>query len=434
MKNISKLIIILLISGVVFSNLIFSQSEEDARRLSYLGVGFGARPLGLGTAYVAIANDYSAVYWNPAGLAQIGRNEMSLGLSHYSFGNEATAFGTKESFSNSATNLNALGLVYPFPVLKGSLVFALGYGRQSDFTSALGFGGFNYQPTTVSYPDNIAMRGKILESGGINNWIVAGAVEAVPNLFVGASLTFLSGSYTYTRDYLEDDVDNNYYLYQYLQKYTIDEDIGGFTARVGILHEFPNKQGRIGFNIKFPSYFSLRDDYSQEQQFLDDNPALDSIDYYSGISEFDIVSPFVFSGGISWSFGPLLLTAGADYTDWTQMEFRNTYADLMQENTVIKEDMEATVNFRVGAEFAIPGTDLELRGGFAYLPSPYVFDSSPNDQKYITGGLGWTVENSVKFDIGYAYGFWETDHVVEYATTAEEIHTHTILATASYRF
>jgi hypothetical protein len=318
--------------------------------------------------------------------------------------------------------------------MKGSLVFAIGYNRQTDFTGALGFSGFNTQPTTAYYPDNIAMSGTILESGGINNWVVAGAVEAVQDLFIGASLTFISGSYTYTRDYLEDDVDNNYYLYQYLQKYTIDEDIGGFTARVGILHEFANKQGRIGFNVKFPSYLSMRDDYSQEQQFLDDDPNLDSIDYYSGISEFDIVSPFVLSGGMSWTFGSLMLSVGADYTDWTQMEFKNTYADLMQENTVIKEDMEATVNLRVGAEFAIPGTDLELRGGFAYLPSPYVFDSSPNNQKYITGGLGWIVQNSLKFDLGYAYGWWETDHVVEYATTAEEIHTHTILATASYRF
>jgi hypothetical protein len=84
MKNISKLIIILLITGIAFPNILFSQSEEDARRLSYLGMGFGARALGLGTAYTGVANDYSAVYWNPAGLGQIGRNEVSLGLSHYS--------------------------------------------------------------------------------------------------------------------------------------------------------------------------------------------------------------------------------------------------------------------------------------------------------------------------------------------------------------
>jgi long-subunit fatty acid transport protein len=434
MKNIGKLTIILIFSSIVLSNLVYSQSEEDARQLSYLGLGYGARALGLGTAFTAVANDFSAVYWNPAGLGQIGRNEVSLGLSYASFNNDATLFGTKESFSNSSTNLNAFGLVYPFPVRKGNLVFAIGYGKQTDFTSALGFNGFNFKSSTVSYPDNIQINGKILRGGGINNWVAAGAVEAAPNLFIGASLTFISGSYTYTRDYLEDDIDNNYYLYQYIQKYTIDEDIGGFTARVGILHEFANKQGRIGFNIKFPSYLSMRDNYSEDQQFLQDNPALDSLDYYSGISEFDIVSPFVFSGGISWRFGDLMLSVGADYTDWTQMEFKNTYADLMQENTVIKEDMQPTVNLRTGAEFAIPGTDLEVRGGFAYLPSPYVFDASPKDQKYITGGLGWIVENSFKFDIGYAYGWWETDHVIEYATTAEKIQTHTILATVSYRF
>ena len=128
MKNIGKLTIILIFAVVFLANTVFTQSEEDARRLSYLGLGYGARALGLGTAFTGVANDYSAVYWNPAGLGQIGRNEVSLGLSHNSFGNDATAFGSTESFTNSSTNLNALGLVYPFPVRKGSMVFALGYG------------------------------------------------------------------------------------------------------------------------------------------------------------------------------------------------------------------------------------------------------------------------------------------------------------------
>ena len=37
----------------------------------FLALGVGARPLGMGGAFVAIANDLTAGYWNPAGLVQI---------------------------------------------------------------------------------------------------------------------------------------------------------------------------------------------------------------------------------------------------------------------------------------------------------------------------------------------------------------------------
>jgi hypothetical protein len=42
----------------------------------FLRIGVGARALGLGGAFVAIADDASAPYWNPAGLARTARPEM----------------------------------------------------------------------------------------------------------------------------------------------------------------------------------------------------------------------------------------------------------------------------------------------------------------------------------------------------------------------
>src|SRR5881397_2370229 len=36
---------------------------------AFLKLGVGARPMGMGSAYVALADDPTAVYWNPAGLA-----------------------------------------------------------------------------------------------------------------------------------------------------------------------------------------------------------------------------------------------------------------------------------------------------------------------------------------------------------------------------
>ena len=45
---------------------------------AFLRLGVGARPLGLGNAFVAIAGDASATYWNPAGLTKLKRIELEV--------------------------------------------------------------------------------------------------------------------------------------------------------------------------------------------------------------------------------------------------------------------------------------------------------------------------------------------------------------------
>lgn len=44
--------------------------------MEFLKIGVGARASGMGESFVAIANDASALFWNPAGLAQIKDNEV----------------------------------------------------------------------------------------------------------------------------------------------------------------------------------------------------------------------------------------------------------------------------------------------------------------------------------------------------------------------
>ncbi len=40
---------------------------------NFIGMNWGARPMALGEAYVGLANDPSAVFWNPAGLSYVSR-------------------------------------------------------------------------------------------------------------------------------------------------------------------------------------------------------------------------------------------------------------------------------------------------------------------------------------------------------------------------
>lgn len=67
----------------------------------FLRIGVGARALALGGAYTAIADDGTAFYWNPAGLAQISRFQAHVGhvpmfggLAQYNFANVALNLGT----------------------------------------------------------------------------------------------------------------------------------------------------------------------------------------------------------------------------------------------------------------------------------------------------------------------------------------------------
>lgn len=70
----------------------YAQAAEEYAG-EFLTLGVGARALALGGSYVATADDATAVYWNPAGLAALERSEASFmhsslfGLDSYDFMN-----------------------------------------------------------------------------------------------------------------------------------------------------------------------------------------------------------------------------------------------------------------------------------------------------------------------------------------------------------
>ncbi|MGH2574171.1 MAG: UPF0164 family protein, partial [Ignavibacteria bacterium] len=48
--------------------------------MQFLKIGVGGRATAMGESFVAVANDISALYWNPAGLVQF--NEIGVHFSH----------------------------------------------------------------------------------------------------------------------------------------------------------------------------------------------------------------------------------------------------------------------------------------------------------------------------------------------------------------
>jgi hypothetical protein len=82
----------------------------------FLRLGVGGRALGMGGGFVGIADDASAAYWNPAGLASLGRAEM--------------LFMHSEQFASLA-NHDYIGFVQPLPSGTGHSAVGIGLIRFS---------------------------------------------------------------------------------------------------------------------------------------------------------------------------------------------------------------------------------------------------------------------------------------------------------------
>jgi hypothetical protein len=58
-------------------------AKAGTSAFSFLKIGVGARPLGLGGAFVSVAEDANALYWNPAGISQLKDQQLTLSYVNY---------------------------------------------------------------------------------------------------------------------------------------------------------------------------------------------------------------------------------------------------------------------------------------------------------------------------------------------------------------
>ena len=67
-------IILNLVQGQFVSNV----SKVGTTAAPFLEIEVGSRAIGMGGAFVAVANDATAIYWNPAGIARLSKSEATL--------------------------------------------------------------------------------------------------------------------------------------------------------------------------------------------------------------------------------------------------------------------------------------------------------------------------------------------------------------------
>jgi len=100
----------------------FGDSRSGSTGMQFLKIAPDARSLAMGGAYVAVANDVSAMYWNPAGISQVDTGKVNAQISHTQYFGDITA--------------NYVGVVTKIGRLKylGFQVFNMSYGSMKETT------------------------------------------------------------------------------------------------------------------------------------------------------------------------------------------------------------------------------------------------------------------------------------------------------------
>ena len=79
MRILLKIYIIIFMIVLCFSEKIYAVGETGAQ---FLKIGVGAKACAMGEAFAGLADDPSAIYWNPSGLTQINTIEI-LGMQNF---------------------------------------------------------------------------------------------------------------------------------------------------------------------------------------------------------------------------------------------------------------------------------------------------------------------------------------------------------------
>lgn len=402
--------------------------------------GYGARAIGLSGAFVGVADDYSALYWNPAGLGQVKSNQFYVSMSH-NMRDIGTGFlGNSMNNDQSKTTIGSLGLLYSVDVHRGSLVFAGGYNRINNYNSLFGYSGFNATDSYIRIlfdepfiPDRVGQEESIEVNGGLSQYSFGVSFEAAERVYVGASLNYWTGDRDFYQLYLETDDQNLWTEFpndfdQYHQENSYNKDISGLDLKIGILYRL-NNFVRIGAVLNTPRSIDFEEDWTYNEDIFFDEGSDDLADFDdAGVIDYEIKLPFMFDFGVSYERKNLLVSAGVQLADWSQMKYEGespfSDADTPELNRNLSQTLESTMNPRIGVEYSIPEAGLKLRGGYSIIRNPLKDALDDSDRKVLTGGFGFKLSPQATFDIAYRRATWKTQSISDYNLIAvPEDHT-----------
>lgn len=363
--------------------------------------GQGARAMGMGGAFIGVADDSTALYYNPAGLTQVKGTEVNAGIS-YLF---PEILYTMPNGVEQKNDKKALGPFLFFSTNKVSPV-VLGFGMYSPFARA---SDWSVDPVNNFGP----LKSKIVRV----DYTPAVAYQINSQLSVGIGFTLARG---------EEEWQNPAGP---VTTYKDESDGYGYGGTIGILYQVSDKLNigtvyRSRMNVKFEG----------TAQLITPGPLLSD--------DFKLNWHFPSTLGLGLSYKPktdLLIALDLNWTGWSYWEdlsydYKN-WTDMTN-----KVDAHDTVDLQVGTEFE-PTKNIILRGGYGFspdaTPAERISPQTPDAETHTLSLGGGYALGSLHLDMGYTYVFSAKREVTNSLTNYNGkygIKTHTILFAASYCF
>ncbi len=410
--------------SIIYAACLFSLNAAQAQQsVIENSIGADARAMGMGATGIAAADGVSSILYNPAALARIDKIEAIFGVdvlknSNKSFIRSNSGIGSV-SDDVSYSGLGSLGIAYPIPTDRGSLVLAAAYHRVMDFNNSVYQSGYNDNLSGIETVE-------VLEEGGVGVFSFGGAVDVSPNVSVGASLDIWLGEYTRDGRSLLNDYDVGF---SQLDLENIDDDIHGVSFKPSILYFKDNF--RFGAFVQLPMTWNIDESYRDEgyvredgeyfsmYEYIDTNSEFNDIDYYDSNFDYKIEAPMQL--GLGFAIGEpreKMLAFDMVYENWSQAKLKYP-SDYFPEPRYFKDKYRSSLQWSAGAEKRLKFLDLTARLG--YMRQPVLFKGPRDNDSYgpdvdvkdlkdfVSIGFGKEFDSSLFLDVAYVHGFWKTE-------------------------
>jgi len=387
----------------------------------------GARAIALGGAYVGVAEDYTALTYNPAGLTQVRRTEFAGVFERRSLDSRNVYLGHEESTPLDVTRIQSIGFAYPFPTYRGALVVGFSFDRVAPLDQEYFRSGSDPALGVAAEEERIS------EDGSLNAFRAGFAIEANPGLSVGVTGVIMTGSSRREREFYYRSDDN---LDREDTFSTSDIDYTAVTGSLGALLVL-DRHTRFGLSLHLPESFDLTGSGYDDIYRIQADP-VDTLDLLGDYTfEDEIGLPFRLSAGLSHvrdlpiggsKPGSILAALDVTYADWSQIDYAGRLRTPDREFVY-----RATLDVHAGLEYTFPAPfPLRLRGGYSRQPIPYrliatdVFFSEASKAKFDPDrhswsfGIGALLQEAATLDLTYVSGGYERRGASDFGLTANE--------------
>jgi len=397
-------------------------------------VGSGARALGMGGAFIAVADDATAASWNPGGLIQLEKTEISSvgGFFHRI---EDNHFGTNPEASGKQTvteaNLNYLSAAYPFTLFDRNMIVSLNYQRLFDFTRKWDF------PLVQSTAGlSVSQDVDYDQSGNLSALGLAYCIQVTPEFSFGFTFNIWQDWFGMnewkqtTRQEGSGTFMGNPFNFESKSQDRFSFRGFNWNANVGILWNITPKF-TLGAVVRTPFTADLKHK-STFRSSISTTPI-------SSTENEELDMPMSYGIGMAYRFSDRL-TVSADFTrtEWDDFVFKDSQGNktsAISGRPKEDSDVDATNTVRLGAEYLVikPDYVVPLRGGVFYDPAPA--EGSPDDFYGFSLGSGFARGRYI-FDIAYQYRFGRDvgGSILQNLDFSQDVDEHSLFASLIIHF